>query len=266
MSIVVENLTISLATTGRPLVHDVSFTVDGGERLGIIGESGSGKSVTIFSLLSLLPRGLSVTGSIDVDGTQVIDATPAALRKVRGSGLAMIFQEPATALDPLTRIGKLIAEPLARHRGLRGSALEAAVRSALREVSLPDDDRTLRSFPHEVSGGQRQRVAIAMALACQPRYLLADEPTTALDVTVQAEILALISRLCEEREMGLVFVSHDLAVVASTVTRALVMQQGRIVEQGPIGALVGAPQDPYTRSLVGSARSLEHALATGRLA
>ncbi|WGT47450.1 ABC transporter ATP-binding protein [Tessaracoccus lacteus] len=265
MSIDVADLTISLATSGRPLVEGLSFTLAPGERLGIIGESGSGKSVTIFSLLGLLPRGLVAGGSVEISGTQVVGARPAELRALRGAQAAIVFQEPATALDPLTRVGDLIAEPLARHRGLRGAELDEAVRAALREVSLPDDRRTVRSFPHEISGGQRQRVAIAMALACQPRFLLADEPTTALDVTVQAEILDLIRRLCDERGMGLIFVSHDLAVVAGIVDRALVMQHGHVVEEGPIVDLVNRPQHPYTASLVASARALEQALATGEL-
>jgi len=265
MSIDVADLTISLATSGRPLVEGLSFTLAPGERLGIIGESGSGKSVTIFSLLGLLPRGLVASGSVEISGTQVVGARAAELRALRGAQAAIVFQEPATALDPLTRVGDLIAEPLARHRGLRGTELDEAVRSALREVSLPDDRRMVRSFPHEISGGQRQRVAIAMALACQPRFLLADEPTTALDVTVQAEILDLIRRLCDERGMGLIFVSHDLAVVAGIVDRALVMQHGHVVEEGPIVDLVNRPQHPYTASLVASARALEQALATGEL-
>lgn len=265
MSIVVENLTISLASSGRHLVEDLSFAVEPGQRLGIIGESGSGKSVTLFSLLALLPPGLVASGSIDVGGTQVIGATAAELRALRGAKAALVFQEPISALDPLTRVGKLIAEPLARHQRLKGAALDAAVRASLREVALPDDDRLLRSFPHEISGGQRQRVAIAMALACQPSFLLADEPTTALDVTVQAEILALVRRLCDERGMGLVFVSHDLAVVSTIVDRALVLQHGHLVESGSIDDLVSSPRHPYTASLVASGRALERALATGEL-
>lgn len=264
MSIEVTDLSIELGS-GRRVVEPTSFQLADGERLGIIGESGSGKSVTTLAILGLLPGSLTPRGSILVDGTQIIGASPNTLSRVRGGQVAMVFQDPATALDPLMRIGRQLAEPLRRHQGLRGSALEAAVRSALDEVGLPDPERMLRSFPFEVSGGQRQRVAIAMALACQPQVLIADEPTTALDVTVQADILTLIRRLCEQRGMGLIFVSHDLAVVAQTVTRGLVMEHGRIVEQGPILDLISAPTHPYTESLVSSARALDAALSTGRL-
>ncbi|SHJ02215.1 peptide/nickel transport system ATP-binding protein [Tessaracoccus bendigoensis DSM 12906] len=265
MTIEVEDLTITVAGSGKRVVDAISFSLDPGERIGIIGESGSGKSVTTLALLGLLPRSLTASGSIRVDGTQIIGASKKQLLEIRGRRMAKIFQDPSTALDPLTRVGELIAEPLRRHQGLRGHELNAAVERALAEVALPDTERLSRAFPHEISGGQRQRVAIAMALACRPAMLIADEPTTALDVTVQAEILDLIRRLCVDHGMGLVFVSHDIAVVSQTVSRALVMQGGQIVERGPIDQIVHAPTDLYTLRLVGSARALDEALTTGRV-
>lgn len=260
----VNNLVVTAG--GRRVVDGVSFGVDAGERVGIIGESGSGKSLSIFSVLGLLPRGVQASGSVRVDGQEIIGATQRHLQAVRGAKVAMVFQDPSTALDPLTRVGAFIAEPLKRHQGLRGSALEAAVRASLEEVALPSDARIVRAFPHELSGGQRQRVAIAAALACRPRVLLADEPTTALDVTVQAGVLDLLARVVEEHDMGLLFVSHDLAVVAQTVQRALVMQSGRVVEHGPISALMDSPREPYTQRLVASAVALDRALTTGEIA
>ncbi len=264
-TIEVKDLSITVAGSGKRVVNGISFGLDPGERVGIVGESGSGKSVTTLALLGLLPRSLRASGSVRVDGTQIVGASQKDLLKVRGRRMAKIFQDPSAALDPLTRVGELIGEPIRRHQGLRGSALKSAVERSLAEVSLPATERVARAFPHEISGGQRQRVAIAMALACRPEILIADEPATALDVTVQAEVLELIRRLCADHGMGLVFVSHDIAVVAHTVTRALVMQGGRIVERGPIDQIVHAPTDPYTRRLVASARALDEALVTGRI-
>ncbi len=171
-----------------------------------------------------------------------------------------MFQEPLTALDPLMRLGQQVAEPVKRHLGLRGAELRAAVHDALDEVRLPDPERIARAYPHEISGGQRQRVAIAAALACRPQLLIADEPTTALDVTVQAEVLALLDTLIAERGMSLLFVSHDLAVVSRMTDRALVLRAGRVVEEGAIRRLLDAPTDPYTVELVRSARELDAAL------
>ena len=264
MNIDVQNLSIALPS-GRKVVDSISFTLADGERLGIVGESGSGKSVTTLAVMGLLPRALKAEGSILVGDTQIVGAGQSTLRQVRGGRVAMVFQDPSTALDPLMRIGRQLEEPLQRHQGLSGSTLRDGVLAALAEVRLPDPERMIRSFPFEVSGGQRQRVAIAMALACQPQVLIADEPTTALDVTVQADILTLIRQLCQQRGMGLIFVSHDLAVVSQTVTRGLVMERGRIVEEGTIDQLIGAPTNPYTQKLVGSARALDEALITGRL-
>lgn len=255
----VHDLSVS-ARDGAALVHDVSFSIEAGERVSLIGESGSGKSLTSFAVAGLLPEGLTASGSVELDGVQVIGAPERELVPLRGKTVSFVFQEPLTALDPLMRLGQQVAEPLKRHLGLRGAALRTAVREALGEVRLPDPDRIARAYPHEISGGQRQRVAIAAALACRPRLLIADEPTTALDVTVQAEILTLLESLVAERGMSLLFVSHDLAVVSRMTERALVLRAGRVVEQGTIRRLLDAPEDPYTVELVHSARELDAAL------
>ena len=255
----VRGLTVRTAE-GRVLVDDLSFSVAGGERLGLIGESGSGKSLTTLALLGLLPSGMTATGSVELAGTQIVGATERALTSVRGRDAAVVFQEPLTALDPLMRVGRQIAEPLARRRGLRGAALRDAVGDMLAQVRLPEPERVSRAFPHEISGGQRQRVALAMALACDPGLLIADEPTTALDVSVQAEMLDLLDTLVRERGMAVIFVSHDLAVVARVTDRALVMKDGRAVETGTVHDLVRSPRAEYTKSLVAGARRLEAAL------
>ncbi|MFD3452032.1 ATP-binding cassette domain-containing protein [Streptomyces sp. NPDC058691] len=255
----VRGLTVRTAD-GRVLIDDLSFTVGSGERLGLIGESGSGKSLSTLAVLGLLPDGMTATGSIELAGTQIVGAPERQLTPVRGRDAAIVFQEPLTALDPLMRVGRQIAEPLARRTGLKGAALRDAVRDALTQVRLPEPERVTRAFPHEISGGQRQRVALAMALACDPALLIADEPTTALDVSVQAEMLDLIDALVRERRMAVLFVSHDLAVVARVTDRAMVMKDGRAVEEGPVHDLIRSPRQEYTRALVASARQLESAL------
>ncbi|WP_426623292.1 ATP-binding cassette domain-containing protein [Leifsonia sp. McL0607] len=248
------------ARDGSALVDGVSFRLDAGERLSLIGESGSGKSLTSFAITGLLPEGLTATGSVQLAGTQVIGAKERSLVPLRGRTTSIVFQEPLTALDPLMRLGAQVAEPLRRHLGLRGAVLRDAVRAALEEVRLPDPERIAHAYPHEISGGQRQRVAIAAALACRPQLLIADEPTTALDVTVQADILALLDSLVAERGMALLFVSHDLAVVSKLTERALVLRAGRVVEENTIERILTAPADPYTAELVRSARELDAAL------
>ncbi|GAA1892270.1 ATP-binding cassette domain-containing protein [Asanoa iriomotensis] len=255
----VSDLSILLKSgEGQPIVDRISFALEPGQRLGLIGESGSGKSLTTLAVTGLLPPGLRATGSVLLDGTQVIGARDRTLDRVRGHAAAVVFQEPSTALDPLMRLGKQIAEPLRRHRGLRGAALRSAVAAALDEVALPT--RVAGAYPHEVSGGQRQRAAIAMALACRPKLLIADEPTTALDVTVQAEVLALLDRLAAAHDMALLFVSHDLAVIGKVTDEVLVLSQGRAVRTGPLAEVLSNPGDDYTRSLVASARRLDAAL------
>ncbi|GAA3919100.1 ABC transporter ATP-binding protein [Microbacterium invictum] len=253
---------LTVRTGQSVLVRDVSFSLAPGERLGLIGESGSGKSLTALAVMGLLGDGLRASGSIVLDGSEVVGATDSALRGLRGPVGQLVFQEPLTALDPLMRVGRQIAEPLRRHRGLRGGALRTAVAEALGEVALPDA-RIVRAFPHELSGGQRQRVAIAIALAAQPRLLIADEPTTALDVTVQDGVLALLERLVAERDMALLFISHDLAVVARMTERIVVMRSGSVVETGAVLDILREPRHPYTQALVASARSLDGALDAG---
>jgi len=244
---------------GRALVDDLTLGIEPGARLGLIGESGSGKSLTSLAITGLLAPALSASGSVLLDDVQVVGAPERRLVALRGRAASIVFQEPLTALDPLMRVGRQVREPIARHRGLRGAALAAAVTEALAEVSLADA-RIAASYPHELSGGQRQRVAIAIALASRPKLLIADEPTTALDVTVQAEILALLDRLVSERGMALLFISHDLAVVASMTSDVVVMREGVAVERGPIADVLDDPQHPYTASLVASARTLDSML------
>jgi len=259
VSLVVSELTVA-TNDGMPLVRGLSFELAPGERLGLIGESGSGKSLTALAVTGLLAPGLGAAGSVKLGGTEVIGADERTLVALRGRRAAIVFQDPLTALDPLMRIGAQLAEPLRRHQGFRGSALKQAILDGLTEVSLPDPDRIASSYPHEISGGQRQRVAIALALACRPDLLIADEPTTALDVTVQAEVLELLDRLVAERDMALLFISHDLAVVARMTDQVIVMRQGEAVESGSLAAILTAPEHPYTAQLVHSARSLDAAL------
>lgn len=257
--VVVSDLSVS-TNDGVPLVRGLSFELAQGQRLGLIGESGSGKSLTALAVTGLLASGLSASGSVKLGGTEVIGTDERDLVKLRGRVAAVVFQDPLSALDPLMRIGAQLSEPLRRHQGLRGAALKQAVLDGLTEVSLPEPERIARSYPHEISGGQRQRVAIAVALACRPQLLIADEPTTALDVTVQAEVLELLDRLVAERTMALLFISHDLAVVARMADQVIVMSQGEAVESGSLTALLKAPGHPYTAQLVSSARTLDAAL------
>nr|WP_242608060.1 ABC transporter ATP-binding protein [Xylanibacterium ulmi] len=264
----IDNLTVTVASTPesghrRVLLDGVSLRVGAGERVGLIGESGSGKSLLSLASIGLLPEPLDATGSVSLGGRELLGASERAWNAVRGRDVALVFQEPTSALDPLMRLGRQVAGPLRRRRGLRGAPLRAEVRRVLREVQLDDADRIARSFPHEVSGGQRQRVAIAMALACDPQLLIADEPTTALDVTVQKEILRLIADVAQQRGMSLLFVSHDIGAVASMASRVVVLQHGRVVESGPTQQLIRQPAHPYTQRLVAGARALDERLTIG---
>lgn len=263
----VENLAIE--TAGRVLVSGVSFSVAQGERVGLIGESGSGKSLTALAVMGLLADGMKATGSITLDGHEIIGARDRALVPLRGRSVATVFQEPMTALDPLMRIGKQVAEVVQRRasrdgRKLGKAELKREVIGLLERVSLPEPTRIARSWPHKISGGQRQRAAIAMALACRPKLLIADEPTTALDVTTQAEILKLLEQLVHDEGMGLLFISHDLPVVASIAERALVLRHGNLIEQGPVTALFAKPVEDYTKGLVAAARAFDAALEVAR--
>jgi peptide/nickel transport system ATP-binding protein len=235
------------------LVSDISFTLRRGERVGLIGESGSGKSLTALALLGLLTEDLSTTGSIRVSGVDgdLVAATERQLATVRGRKIAMVFQEPMTALNPVMRVGKQIVEALLLHgtRPDRRSARRAAV-ALLGRVQMPDPADAVRAYPHQLSGGQRQRVMLAIALANDPDLLICDEPTTALDVTVQAQMLELILESVTERGSALLFITHDLAVVATICQRVLVMYGGRIVETGTVHETLTGPRHPYTRGLL----------------
>lgn len=259
----VDNLEIR--TTGRTLVSGVSFSIAAGERVGLIGESGSGKSLTALAVLGLLPETMRAGGSIILDGNPVVGARDRDLVRLRGVSIAAVFQEPMTALDPLMRIGDQVRE-VVRRRALRdgekpgNSEVRARVLALLQRVSLPEPERIARAYPHEISGGQRQRAAIAMAIACRPKLLIADEPTTALDVTTQAEILKLLEGLVRDEAMGLLFISHDLPVVATIAERALVMRHGNLIEEGPVATLFDRPAHPYTEGLVAAARAFDAAL------
>ena len=232
----------------------MSFEVVEGGRLGVIGESGSGKTMTALAIVGLAPDAATITGRIRLDGDDLVGRDDQAYAALRGERMAMVFQDPRTALNPVMRVGRQISEPVRLHRGVgRRDAARLAVELCAR-VGLPDPERIVRAYPHQLSGGQRQRVGIAMALACRPALLIADEPTTALDVTVQAEVMALLRQLVVEDGTALLFISHDIALVSGVVDDVLVMRDGRIVERGPVAAVTGAPQHDYTRQLLDAAR------------
>lgn len=237
-----------------PVVREVSFSVAPGEMVGLVGESGAGKSLTAYAVLRLLPAGVRIAGGrILLDGRDLVPLPEEDLRRVRGGRVAMVFQEPMTALNPAFTVGFQLVEAIRTHRRMdRRSAREEAT-SLLDRVAIPEPGQRLSSYPHELSGGQRQRVVIAMALACRPALVLADEPTSALDVTVQARILDLLRELRQDLGLAILLITHDLAVVAETCDRALVMEAGRMVEQAPVAELFRCPQHPHTRSLLAAA-------------
>jgi peptide/nickel transport system ATP-binding protein len=247
----VKDLRVQLQTRRGPAeaVRGLSFELARGETLGLIGESGCGKSLTALALMGLLPDNAQVSGAIRFQGQDLLALSDQERSALRGNRMAMVFQEPMTALNPLHRVGAQVAEPLRLHRGWSAArALDEAVR-LLDRVGLPDARRRAEAYPHELSGGQRQRVSIAMALACEPDLLIADEPTTALDVTIQGQILDLLAELVEERGMGLVLISHDLGVIAENVRQMLVMYGGSVVERGPTAAVFARIGHPYTQGL-----------------
>jgi peptide/nickel transport system ATP-binding protein len=249
----VSDLTVSFRSDGRwrEVVHGVSFDVGPRETVALVGESGSGKSVSALSILRLLPRDASrIGGRVRFAGRELLAAPEAAMRRVRGDSIAMIFQEPMTSLNPVLTIGFQIAEALIRHRGLSRSAAEAEALRLLDRVRIPAARSRLHEYPHRFSGGMRQRVMIAMALACRPKLLIADEPTTALDVTIQAQILDLIKGLQDEAGMAVLFITHDMGVVAEIADRTVVMVRGRAVEAGPTARIFSEPAEPYTRALL----------------
>ena len=235
-------------------VDGLSFSVARGETLAIVGESGCGKSVTSLSILRLIasPPGRTVEGSVVFEGRDLLELSEPEMRKVRGDAISMIFQEPMTSLNPVLTIGRQIAEVLTLHRGLaREDAMRRAI-EMLKLVRIPEPEQRVTEYPHQLSGGMRQRVMIAMALACEPRLLIADEPTTALDVTIQAQILDLMRELKERTGAAIVLITHDLGVVAEMAQRVVVMYAGRKVEEGPVEALFAHPRHPYTRGLLDS--------------
>ncbi|QKJ19947.1 ATP-binding cassette domain-containing protein [Microbacterium hominis] len=248
MSLDVTDLVIEI--DGRRVVDGISFSVPDGARVGLIGESGSGKSLTALAVLGLLPDDASATGSIRWNGREILGLPDRELARLRGDEIGIVFQEPRTALNPIRAVGRQIAESVRIHQGLsRAAAAARAVEEAAR-VALPDPERIVARYPHQLSGGQRQRVAIAMALACRPQLLIADEPTTALDVTIQAEILALLLELAERDGMSLVFITHDLAVLSQIATHGVVLEHGEVVESAPVSTLLRAPASPVTQGLL----------------
>ena len=250
----IRDLAVDFSSAGETVraVSGVSFDIERGETMALVGESGSGKSVTALSILQLLPYPVAShpSGSIEVDGTDVIGASARRLRQIRGNRISMIFQEPMTSLNPLHTIGRQVAEVLTLHRGLAKRSALIRAQELLELVALGETAKRLKAFPHELSGGQRQRVMIAMALACEPDLLIADEPTTALDVTVQAQILKLLGELQQRLGMAMLLITHDLSIVRHVADRVCVMRDGAIVEEGPCARIFEAPAHPYTQMLI----------------
>ena len=269
----VTDLRVTLQTARGPAdaLRGVSFSLARGDTVGLIGESGCGKSITALALMGLLPDGARSSGSIRFDGQELTTLPEAQLCRIRGDRIGMVFQEPMTALNPLHTVGRQIGESLRLHKGLSGAAARAEALRLLQRVQLPQAAQRLDAHPHQLSGGQRQRVVIAIALACGPDLLVADEPTTALDVTIQREVLDLIAELVREDGMGLLLISHDLGVMADTVQRMLVMYGGTVVESGPTAEVFRRLAHPYSRGLfaarprLGLARGTRLATIPGRV-
>lgn len=257
----VNNLSISFLSEGvdKNVIHNVSFDVNRNEILGVVGESGSGKSVSSLAILGLLPRKVSkiTNGSIEFMGKNLLEIGQKAFQHIRGKEISMIFQEPMSSLNPSMRCGRQVEEVLLQHTSLSKKEAKAETISLFEKVKLPFPDRVYNAYPHQISGGQKQRVMIAMAIACKPKILIADEPTTALDVTVQKEIISLLKQLQTEEEMSVIFISHDLSLVSEIADRVLVMYKGTIVEQGNVREVFHRPQHMYTKALLGSKPSLD---------
>lgn len=254
--IAIDRLTIEFR--GKPVVHELSLSIEPGQVLGLVGESGSGKSVTSLAILGLLDSAAQVRGSIRFDGEELLTLRPEPMRRYRGRRIAMIFQEPMTALNPVMPVGRQIAEAIETHQPtLTRREVRNAVIANLQAVALPDPEKRYGDYPHQFSGGQRQRILIAMALANRPQLLIADEPTTALDVTVQAQVLKLLRDLQQQFGLAMLFISHDLAVVAEVADRVAVMRHGWVLEQGSREQIFHTPRHPYTRSLLGAVPTLD---------
>jgi peptide/nickel transport system ATP-binding protein len=250
----VRDLQVSFGRRRAEAVRGVSFSLEAGQRLGVIGESGSGKTVTALAVLGLLPENAHVSGSVRLGGTEVIDLPEKRLARLRGDAMSMVFQEPMTALDPTMRVGRQVAEVLRLHQGAEPGRARERVVEMLGEVGLDDPERVADAFPHQLSGGQRQRAVLAMALINSPGLVICDEPTTALDVTVQARVLAKLDEALDSSGAACLFISHDLAVVSQVCDQVLVMLDGRVVESGSVATLFTAAEHPYTRGLVATAR------------
>jgi peptide/nickel transport system ATP-binding protein len=257
----VSDLSVTFSRRGRRDVHavdGVSFVIDAGETIGLVGESGSGKSVTALAIMGLLPRrGAEVGGEVQFEGRQLLTLRQDDLRDLRGKDIAMVFQDPLSSLNPVVPIGMQVTEVLTRHRGLKGAAARRESAELLDLVGIPDPERRLREYPHQLSGGMRQRALIAMAVACRPKLIIADEPTTALDVTIQAQILELLKGLVRDQGTAMVLITHDLGVVAGLCDRVNVMYSGRIVERADRRTLFVSPRHPYTAGLLGSIPRLD---------
>ena len=262
----VENLKVVFHGDRGRIIHaveSVSFDLAPGVTLGLVGESGCGKSVTALAIMGLLPKGSAeVSGRVGFDGSNLLDLTDSAMRDLRGDRLAMIFQEPMTSLNPAYTIGEQISETLVRHRGLTRSQARARAIDLLRDVRIPSPEQRVDEYPHKLSGGMRQRAMVAMALACDPKLLIADEPTTALDVTIQAQVLELLRSLKAKTNAAIVLISHDLGVVAEICDEVAVMYAGEIVEHAPADALFESPQHPYTIGLLASIPRLDRRVET----
>jgi peptide/nickel transport system ATP-binding protein len=261
MTLHVRNLSVSI--DDRPILSDVTFSLEAGERLGIVGPSGSGKTMLALAIAGLLPEQVSANGTVELNGVNVLQLSESERAAVRGDQIGFVFQEPKSALNPIQQLGKQITESLNIHYQLSATQRREAAEQLATRVGLPDSERLLRSYPHQVSGGQRQRVAIAAAIAASPSIVIADEPTTALDVTVQSEILRLFLELSESDNMSLAFITHDLAVLSQIAERVLVLDGGNIVESGTISHILSSPKHACTQLLVQAARDAQLPQSSG---